>query len=103
MAYKKIKVTAAPKRKRRSISAFELTNEWRAMKADIDKGLAPDEALSAYLTDDDQVNYNIKSRRTVARFIQKYLAAHKRPYIVKSFTRDNNLHFLVHHVRVKKH
>lgn len=58
------------------------------LKADIDKGLKPSEALQVLLTDEDKKRYKIQNRRTVARFVKTYIAARKMPYIVKSFRRD---------------
>jgi transcription antitermination factor NusA-like protein len=57
------------------------------MKADIDKGLKPSEALQVTFSEQDKERYNIKSRRTIARFIKKYLSTQALPYSVKSFER----------------
>lgn len=65
------------------------------MKASLDKGLKPTEALEVVLTPEDKKNYRISNRRTVARFIQKYLLDHKLPYQLKSFHRDSADFFLV--------
>jgi hypothetical protein len=86
MAYKKINATDAPKRSRISSSRFERTPDWRAMQADLEKGLKPNEVLQIMLTEEDKKRYGIKNRRTVARFLKKYLEVKKLPYAVKSFS-----------------
>jgi hypothetical protein len=103
MAYKKIKASEAPKRKRKALSRFETTAEWAMMKRDIDKGLNPSEALQVILSTEDREKYGIHNRRAVARFIQKYLLAHKLPYTVRSFERRETGDFfvLVQHARSK--
>jgi hypothetical protein len=89
MAYKKITATDVTKRSRLSVSRFEKTEEWRLMRADIEKGLKADEALQVVLTDEEKKRYKIRNRRTVARFVRKYLEQRNLPYIVKSFHRDD--------------
>ncbi len=89
MAYTKITAKDVTKRSRLSVSRFEKTEEWRLMQADIDKGLKANEALQVVLTDEDKRKYRIKNRRTVARFVRKYLEQGNLPYIVKSFHRDD--------------
>ena len=93
--YTKVKESQVPKRRRIAVSRFETTEEWRLMKADIDKGLKPNEALKVILTDEDKKRYKIRNRRTVARFIQKYLDSKGLKYGVKSFRRDNGEFFVV--------
>lgn len=95
MSYKKIKIADAPKRPRKGVSRFESTPEWRRMKADIDQGLKPSEALQVIFTNDDQDKYDIKSRRTIARFIKKYLVARDLPYTVTSFERRESGDFTI--------
>jgi len=68
------------------------------MKACLDKGLKPNEALEIVLTDQDKAKLRISNRRTVARFIQKYLVDHKLPYVFKSFRRELGDYFLVMYV-----
>lgn len=87
--YKKVKESQVPKRRRISVSRFERTEEWRLMKADIDKGLKPSEALQVILTPEDMKRYKLRNRRTVVRFIQKYLDSKGLKHGVKSFRRDN--------------
>lgn len=95
MAYKKIHVSDIPKRPRKGKSRFERTPEWKQLKADLDKGLKPKEALQVILTDGDKAKYGIQNRRTIARFLQKYLADHKLPYHLKSFRRDDMDFFVI--------
>jgi hypothetical protein len=87
MAYKKINVAKAPKRTRKSVYRFELTPDWKMMKADLDRGLKPGEACQVFFTEADKVKYNIHNRRSIARFIQKYIRERELPYTVKSFER----------------
>jgi hypothetical protein len=99
MAYKKIHVSEIPKRPRKSISRLEKTEEWRLMKADLDFGLRSQEALQLILTAEDKKKYGIKSRRTVVRFLQKYLTDQELPYTLKSFHRDSGDFFLIQNIR----
>lgn len=59
---------------------FERTPSWVGMKAEIDNGIAPEDALAYTLTEEDKRKYRITSRRTVQRFIQDYLAAKGKKY-----------------------
>lgn len=93
--FRKIKATEAPKRKRNQPSRFETTPEWLQMKAALDKGLKPNEALEVVLTDADKAKYKLKHRRTVTRFIKKYVRSKGLPYSIKSFNRDMGDYFLV--------
>jgi len=95
MAYQKIKAADAPKRRRTSVSRFEKTAEWRLLKRDLEKGLKPDEAIEILLTADDKRKYGLEHRRTVARFIKKFLDSHNLPYDLKSFARESGDYFLV--------
>jgi hypothetical protein len=52
-------------------------------------GLKANEALQLVMTDEDKRRHNIKNRRTVARFIAKYLRDKKLPFMLKSFHRDD--------------
>ena len=89
MAYTKITAKEVTKRSRLSVSRFEKTDEWCMMRADIDKGLKANDALQVVLTEHDKWKYKIKNRRTVARFVRKYLEQRNLPYVVKSFHRDD--------------
>jgi hypothetical protein len=86
--YARIKATQVPKRGRKSESRFERTEEWRMMKADLDRGLKPQEALQVTFSEAEKEKIGISHRRTIARFVQKYLATNEFPYIVKSFHRE---------------
>lgn len=103
MAYTKVSTKDVPKRRRLSTPRFEKTEEWQLMRADIDKGLKPNEALQVSLTEEDKKKYKIKNRRTVARFVKKYLASRKLPYTVKSFHRDDRDFIIVFHLPLGKH
>ena len=59
------------------------------MQADIEKGPKADEALQLVLTEEDKQKLKIKNRRTVARFVQKYLRERKLSYVVRSFRRND--------------
>jgi hypothetical protein len=95
MAYKKIHAAEIPKRPRKAVSRFERTDEWRLMKADLDKGVKAHEALQVILTGADKQKYGIKNRRSVVRFLQKYLKQHKLPYSLKSFEHDSGDFFVI--------
>jgi hypothetical protein len=97
--YKKVKESQIPKRRRIAVSRFETTDEWRMMKADIDKGLKPNEALQVILTEEDKKKYKIRNRRTVSRFIKKYLDSKGLNYGVKNFRRDEGDYVVVQHTR----
>lgn len=89
MAYTKITKTDVAKRSRRRISRFEKTAEWRLMCADIEKGFKTNEALQLVLTDEDKEKYQIRNRRTVARFVRKYLKDRNLQFVVKSYHRND--------------
>lgn len=95
MAYQKLKRSEAAKRSRKSVSRFERTPEWKMMKADLDKGLKPDEVLQVLFSLADQTKYKIHSRRSIARFLQKHLAERKLHYKVSSFERGEDYYILV--------
>lgn len=97
MPYKKVLAADVPKRSRKSTSRFEKTPEWRAMKADLIKGLKPREVLQISLTDEDKERCGISNRRTIVRFLQKYLTDHKLPYALQSFRRNDLDYFVVRH------
>lgn len=78
--YEKVKRNELPSRERKSEYRFESTPAWEAMKADIDSGLSPDDALKYTLTDEDKKKYRIQNRRTVQRFIQEYLESRGKKY-----------------------
>jgi len=94
MAYKKISAAEMPKRSRAVVPRFAKTPEWKAMKADIDKGLKPTEALQIGMSAEDLARYGITNRRTVARFVKKCLVSQKLNYRVKSFQRQGT-HFVL--------
>lgn len=65
------------------------------MRADIEAGLKPDEALQVHLTEANKKKYNLNHRRTVTRFIKKYLESKGLPYRVRSFHRDDEKDFFL--------
>ena len=89
MPYAKVKATTLPKRERKSESKFEGTAEWRRLRAGIEAGFDPKEALQVTLTEADYERMGIQNRRTVARFVQKYLEKQGHDYRVKSFSADS--------------
>lgn len=93
--YTKVRLEMTAKRRRRSVSQFEKTQEWQMMRADLEKGVAPGEALQVMLTEEDKQKYGIRTRISVARFLKKYMAAHKLPYKVRSFRRDEGDYVIV--------
>ena len=97
MAYKKIHVSDVPRRPRQAVSRFENTPEWKAMKADLEKGLVHNEALQIVLGEADKAKYGLKNRRTIARFIVKYLSDRELPYTLKSFHREGEGDFFIIH------
>lgn len=100
--YKKLKPGESKPTKRHPVTPrFEKTKEWGLMRADLEKGLKPGEALQIILTDEDKAKYRIKNRRTVGRFVQKFLAAHKLPYTVKTFRRDEGDYILVQYLQAR--
>jgi hypothetical protein len=65
------------------------------MKADLDKGVKLNEALGITLTEADRAKYRIQNRRTIARFLQKYLKGRKLPYTLNSFRQNGEDFFII--------
>lgn len=95
--YRKVKVSAIPKRRRLSISRFEKTKEWKLMEKDLERGLKPNEALQIVFTEEDKKKYQIKNRLTIARFLKKYLSTHKLSHSVKTFGGEEGDFIVVQH------
>lgn len=95
--YAKIKAAQVPTRERKTESRFERTDEWQMMRADIDRGIRPGDALQVSLTKADKEKMGISNRRSIARFVQRYLAAKELPYVVKSFHREGQDYVIVQH------
>ncbi len=93
--YKKTKSSQVPKSTRARPSRFESTSEWAAMKADMDKGLKPDEALQVTLTDAERAKYNIRGKHTVPRFLRAYIESKKLPLTVRKMERPGSLLVIV--------
>ena len=86
--YKRLAIEEALKKPRRSVYRFEKTPEWTQLKADMDRGLQPNEALQLAFMAEDREKYKIRCRRTLSRFVRAYVKANALPYVVQSFTRD---------------
>jgi hypothetical protein len=86
-----------PKRTRSQPSRFESTKEWKQLKAAIDSELTPGEFVAVILTEEQKKEIGIAHRRTIARFIKKYVRARTLPYSIKSFTQDGMDHYYVTH------
>jgi hypothetical protein len=93
--FKKTKIEDAPRAQRPRESKFERTKDWQLLKQGIDAGLKPGEALSVIFTDEDKQRMGIESRRTLARFVQKYLAERELPYTLRSFTRKGEGDYII--------
>jgi hypothetical protein len=98
--YKKVKMSAIPKRRRHATSRFAKTKEWRLMQTDLERGLKANDALQVILTEEDKKRYGIKNRLTVVRFLNRYLAAHKLRYHVKSFRGELGDFIVVQHKKL---
>ena len=92
--YKKVKREALPKRERKSESLFEVTPEWKRMKADIEAGLKKDESCYLQFGPEDWQRVGLSGKamegRKVAsgcyaiqRFIKQFLKASNRKYSVR--------------------
>ncbi len=86
MAYVKTTLDKAVKRTRVRIPRFEKTEEWKALKRDLDRGLKPGTVLQIRFGPEEMKKYRITNRRTVARYLQKYITEHKLPYEVLSWS-----------------
>lgn len=97
MEFIKTTIEAVPKRERKSESRFERTVAWTELKKAIDAGMTPGTVFQLLLTPKDMEEYGITNRRTIARFVQKYLSSLNLSYPVKvvSFTRSENVFIVV--------
>ena len=84
--YQKVDRTDAPRKHFARPSLFESSPEWAGMKADIDKGIKPAEVLQLSLTAKDYARIGLTHRKTIFRFIKKYVQDSGRKYIVKCRT-----------------
>ena len=93
--YKKIKKHEVPTRDRKSESRFESAPEWKRMKADIDRGLKPDESCYLQFAPEDWDRLGLSGvapegrntatgSKSVRRFIQKYLSEKGLRYTVRA-------------------
>jgi hypothetical protein len=85
VAFIRTTVDKVPKLARVRIPRFERTKEWTQLRDALEKGLKPDEVLAVTFTEADMRKYRITNRRTVSRYLQRYVAAHKLPYKVQGF------------------
>jgi len=85
MAFIRTTVDKAPKLTRVRVPRFEKTKEWAELRAALDQGLKPAEAVAVIFTERDMLRYRITNRRTVTRYVKQYLEAHKLPYHLKSW------------------
>lgn len=101
--YEKLTVKEAPRRKRRSVSRMEALPQWQLMREDLEKHkMTPNEVRQITVTPEDRDKYRIQSRRTMTRFVAKYLQDSQMPYRVNSFNRDGVVFIQVLHSRKRK-
>lgn len=94
--YKKLKASEEkPTRHRDQPPRFEGTDSWRKMKADIDEGLKPQEALKLIWTEEDKEKHSITNKRTIQRFIRDYIRDKGLPYKVLSFAQKDTGSFVI--------
>ena len=79
------------KRSRKGESRFEKSQEWRLAQADLDKrNFVPNEHIMFALTDERKRELGIQNRRTIARFLKKYIEKQgMKDYYVKAFRKEN--------------
>ena len=93
--YKKVKRNQVPTRERKQESKFESAPEWRSMRADLDRGLKPDESCYLQFAPEDWKRIGLSGEAlegrnvsagtvSVRRFIQKYLAEKGLKYRVRA-------------------
>lgn len=97
--FKIIKGGEIPKRKRQSVPRFQLTPEWAQMKSKLDRGLNPEEQILVTLTEEEKAKYRIKDRKTIMRFIRRYLRQNNFKYNFKTFNRDGADWFVIYEDR----
>lgn len=101
--FEKLKASEAPRRKRRASSRMDTLPQWKLMRDDLTKlKMKPGEVWQISVTLEDKQKYGIQSRRTMARFANKFLKEHKLPYRVVSFTRDGDDYVQVRHTPARK-
>jgi hypothetical protein len=97
--YKKVKRNQVPIRERKSESRFESAPEWKALKADLDRGLKKDESCILQFAPADWERLGLSGAapegrnvasgtKAVRRFIQKYLDEKGLQYTVRGIHRD---------------
>lgn len=84
MRIERVKESKFTKRKRlNDVPRFGRTNAWKQLKAEIDKGISPHTGIQMTLTEEDKQEYRIKNRRTITRFIEKYVKSKGLSYTVR--------------------
>lgn len=100
--FEKLKASEAPRRKRRSSSRMDAVPQWKLMVEHMGKHkLVPNEVWQITVTPEDKQKYGIKSRRTSVRAVAGYIAEHKLPYRVSSFTSGGDDVIQVRHAPAK--
>jgi hypothetical protein len=99
LKYKKVAREDAVKRARRGESSIEHSPIWQLLKKDIDKGdfAKKDELLQLgpYTKKELIEHFGVGNRRTIARYIQKYVLSIAKPYTVYGFTREEGTYLQV--------
>ncbi len=96
MSFTRTTIAKAPKLTRRRIPRFEKTKEWGMLRDALEQGLKPTEAVDVFFSEAEMRKYRITNRRTVARYVAKYIAANKLPYTIKSFGETTGFHVQVY-------
>ena len=86
-----------PKRKRNRKSRCEEVAQWQELKAGIDARVKRDHIIWVEIPVTALRAAGITNRRTVARFVQKYVESQTLPYTVHSEERDKNIIIAVKH------
>lgn len=81
---RKMKPGERLKRTRKVPSAFETFPDWPKTKALLDSGLGESEGWLLTITDEMAEKYGLQHRRTVQRFLKKYIKSLGKRYTVKS-------------------
>lgn len=92
---KRLKIGEGPKRQRIQPSRFESTPHWREMKKALAAGIGESEYIQIQLTPEEQAEYKLKHRRTIARFLKKYVQDNSLRYSVNSFNNGGDVYFRI--------
>lgn len=80
-----VRFTDIPKRRRVSMSRFERTAEWSALRLALSKGVPKRKAIQVVLTAEDQARYRLTNLRLCARFVRRYLMSHGLNYACRAY------------------